>query len=232
MSLLLQSVQEQVKQEEAFAQLAASMRAQLADEPEAGDRIPAQSHNHALHLVKTDLSEQSQALNILAQLGSMLAALPVTSATETSREAAARNPGQFMQSHGEPPGATLCSLKAQHMRQPVSVQGPHLYPAVMLPSPSHARRGNKQNMFMKRMGTMVRDVPSFRAGHQAEEVAERPEEHPEHEPPPLMLPPFTLRAKRNVSREEGGLLRVLCCADSAQTLLPALPPCSCMPNAV
>ncbi len=65
--LLLQSVQEQVMQEEAFARLAASMRAELADEPEAGDRIPAQSHNPAFHLVKTDPSECPQALNVLAQ---------------------------------------------------------------------------------------------------------------------------------------------------------------------
>ena len=66
--LLLQSVQEQVKQEEAYALLAASMRAEQADESEAGDRIPAQSHNPALDLVKTDLSECPQALNTLASL--------------------------------------------------------------------------------------------------------------------------------------------------------------------
>ena len=114
------------------------------------------------------------------------------------------------------------------MRQPVSVQGHqahhHWYPAVMLPSPSHARQGNKKNMFMTRMGTMVRDVPSVRPGQQAEEVAERPEEHPEHEPPPLKLPPFTLRAKRNVSAKEGGLLLVLSCAVFAHTQWPGLPP--------
>ena len=59
--MLLQSVQEQVKQEEAFALLAASMRAELADEPQAGDRIPAQSHNPAVRFVKTDPSEHLQA---------------------------------------------------------------------------------------------------------------------------------------------------------------------------
>ena len=120
--LLLQSVQEQVKQEEAFALLAASMRAELADDPEAGDRIPAQSHHHALHFVKTDPSEHPQALDTLAQIGSMPAALPSTSATEMSRGASRlQTLPVLMQSHGESPGVSLCSLKARHMRQPASV---------------------------------------------------------------------------------------------------------------